>query len=106
MAARCLSQTDAGLDDVSDAPEETSEGSLRQLLSGAAGYETQLTSITLAPFKRSQVSLPTEQELVVCADLVAVAPLWCLKHLVTRADACPHVPVEPASSGTRGHPFR
>ena len=65
-AARCLSLFDARLDEMSDAPEETSWGSLRQLLKGATGYETQLTSSTLATFSLSQVSLHTKEELVAC----------------------------------------
>ena len=72
VAARCLSLVDAGLDEMSDASEETSERSLPQLLKGATVYKTQLTSITLAPSSLSQVSSPTEEELVACADLSRV----------------------------------
>ena len=49
VAARCLSLVEARLDEMSDAPDDTSEGSLRHLFKGATGYETQLTSSTLAP---------------------------------------------------------
>ena len=69
MAAPCLSLVDARLDEMSDAPEESSEGSLRQLLKGATGYETQLTSSTFAPLSLSQVSSPTEEELGAWPDL-------------------------------------
>ena len=55
VAARCLSLVDARLEEMSDAPEETGEGSSRQLLKGATGYDTQLTSSTLVPFSLSQV---------------------------------------------------
>ena len=78
VAARCLSLVDARLDEMSDAPDETSEGSLRQLLKGATGYETQLTSSTLAPCSLSQVSLPSEEELGARSDL---GPPWCLEYL-------------------------
>ena len=56
------------------------ERSLRQLLKGAAGYENQLTSSTLALFSLIQVSLPTEEQLVACPDLSSVVP-WCWKYL-------------------------
>ena len=72
---------DARHDEVSDAPEETSEGSLCQLLKGATWYETQLTSSTLAPFILSQVWLPTEEELAACPGMGGLAPPWCLKYL-------------------------
>ena len=81
VAARCLSLVDARHDEVSHAPEETSEGSLRQLLKGASGCETQLTSSALASFSLSQVSLPTEEELGGCPDLSNVVPPWRLKYL-------------------------
>ena len=74
VVARCFSLVDARLDEMSDALEETSEGSLRQLLKGATGYETQLTSSTLALSSLSQVSLPTEEELGACPNRVT---LYC-----------------------------
>ena len=76
-----MSLFDARPDEMSDAPEETSEGSLGQPLKGAAGYETQLASSTLAPFSLSQVSLPTEGDLGACPDLSNVVPPWCLTYL-------------------------
>ena len=66
---------------MSDAPEETSERSTRQLLKGAAGFETQVTSSTLVPFSLSQVPLPTEEESDPFSDLSDVVPPWCLKGL-------------------------
>ena len=57
VAARCLSLVDARLDEMSDAPVETSEGGpIAYLSKELLGYETQLTSSTLAPFSLSQVS--------------------------------------------------
>ena len=56
VAARCLSLVDARVD------ETRSEGSFRQLLKGANGYETQLTSRTLwhccYPREKSLVLVP------------------------------------------------
>ena len=89
----------ARLDEMCDAPQETSEGSLRQLLKGATGYETHLTSNKLASFRLSQVSLPTEEELVACADLSNVEPPGCLKYLEGDHDEYERIardaPVEP-----------
>ena len=64
MVARCLSLVDARLDEMNDA---------------ATGYETQLTSSTLAPFSLSQVSLPTEQELGACPDKHQVSVVKALR---------------------------
>ena len=82
VAARCLALVDARVDMMSDAPKETSEGSLRQLLKGATGYETRLTSSTLAP------SLPTKEELGACPDLCNVAPPRCLKYMAVTMSGC------------------
>ena len=81
VTARCLSLVDARLDEMSDASEETSDGSFRQLLKRATEYETQFSSSTLALFSLSQVLSLTEEELLSCPGLSNVVPPWCLKYL-------------------------
>ena len=62
MAARVLSCVDSRLDESSDAPDERAEGSLRTLLKGRSGYETESFSSTLVPFSLGEVSLPQSEQ--------------------------------------------